>query len=261
VVTIHTDEARREFLLATPRQSGRAPLVVSFHGFDQTARWIDRYTGLSRAGTRLGFVVATPQGLLDRWNFPRRSSIGPDDVRFVAAMVRWLTVHACVDRRAVFLTGFSDGADMANTVACARPSLVRAVAAVAASMPPLRCRGPVDTLQIHGNRDPIVPFAGGGGDRGWPFESTEAMPALAQLHAWQRLDGCSAPTRATTIRPGIEVIAAPGCRSGRSAELIVVDGGGHTWPGAAVQLPYGATTRALSATYRILYFFRHLIRG
>ena len=260
-VTIRVNGDRRQFLLATPRRSGRAPLVVVFHGFAQTGGWIDRYTQLSRVGTRRGFVVATPQGVLDRWNFPRRRSIGPDDVAFFVAMTTWLASHECVDRRSVFLTGFSDGADMAGTAACAEPSRVRAIAVVAASVIPRRCRGPVDVLQIHGDRDPIVPFEGGGGDREPPFDGNEPVSAPAQLHAWERVDGCALSADRRTIAADVYLLVARSCRSGHVAELMVVRGGGHTWPGAATSLPYGATTHAVSATRQILYFFQHVRRG
>jgi polyhydroxybutyrate depolymerase len=199
--------------------------------------------------------------VLDRWNFPRRRAIGPDDVAFFVAMTRWLASHDCVDRGSVFLTGFSDGADMAGTAACAEPSLVRAVAEVAASVIPRSCRGPVDVLQIHGDRDPIVPFEGGGGDRGAPFEGNEAVSALAQLHAWERVDGCAQSQHRRTVAPDVDLLVARSCSSGHVAELMVVHGGGHTWPGAAMSLPYGATTHAVSATRQILYFFQQMRRG
>lgn len=257
-VDLSSGGVRRSFLLATPGRVGRAPLVVLLHGYAQTAGFIDHYTAMSSAGTRLGFVVAVPQGLLNRWNFPRRPAIGPDDVHFLMAMVRRLERVACVDPSRVFVTGFSDGADMAQTAACAAPTLVRAVVAVAASVVPHECRAPVDVLQIHGDADPVVPFAGGGGDRDPPFAGTEAVAAMRQLRAWQVLDRCAPGVRTTAMGRHVDLISAVGCLSGRVAELIVVHGGGHTWPGATVSLPYGETTHEFSATYQILHYFERI---
>ena len=95
---------------------GPRPLIIVFHGFTETARWIDRYTALPSAGADAGFAVASPFGYDQRWNFPRRRSIGPDDVQFVREMVRAVAERVCLDRNHVFVTGFSDGADMAATV-------------------------------------------------------------------------------------------------------------------------------------------------
>ena len=249
----------RSYLLSVGAGLGPRPLVVVFHGFGQNARWMDRYTQLPRAGAAAGFVVATPDGYAERWNFPRRRSVGPDDVRFVRDMVRAIGEKLCLDRRNVFVTGFSDGADMADTVACADPE-VRAVAGVAASVPVHACAHAVDVLQIHGDADPVVPFEGGGGDRPPPFQGEEAVSVAAQMRAWRTVDGCSA-SRASRIRRrgGITEIRALGCTSHRSVLLIVVPHGGHTWPGAAFALPLGATNHALSATTRVLYFFDHLL--
>lgn len=244
-------------MVATPGQLGRAPLVVLLHGYNQTAQFIDRYTAMSHIGTQLGFVVAVPQGLHDRWNFPRRRVIGPDDVRFLGLTVRRLERLACVDPRRVFVVGFSDGADMADTAACASPTLVRAVATVAASVIPQHCPTPVDVLQIHGDADPVVPFKGGGGDRDPPFEGTEAVAAMQQFRAWVALDRCTG-ARTSAPAPTVEWTTATGCRSSRTASLVTVRGGGHTWPGATTALPYGATTRAFSATYQILHYFKRL---
>lgn len=251
----------RSYLLSVGAGVGPRPLVVVFHGFDQNGQWMDRYTQLPRDGAAAGFAVATPDGYAERWNFPRRRSVGPDDVRFVRDMVGAIGEKLCLDRRNVFVTGFSDGADMADTVACADPQ-IRAVAGVAASVPVHACSHRVDVLQIHGDADPVVPFEGGGGDRPPPFQGEEAVSVDAQMTAWRAVNGCSVSRAARTRLPGgIIEIRALGCASRRSVLLIVVPRGGHTWPGATFALPYGATNHALSATTRVLYFFRRLVRA
>jgi polyhydroxybutyrate depolymerase len=252
---------QRSYLLSVAAGPGPRPLVVVFHGFGQNGRWMDRYTRLPREGVAAGFAVATPDGYAGQWNFPRRHGVGPDDVRFVRDMVRAIGEKLCLDRNDVFVTGFSDGADMADTVACVDPE-IRAVAGVAASVPVRGCAHPVDVLQIHGDADPVVPFDGGGGDRPPPFRGEEAVSVGEQMKAWRAVDGCSGHHAART-RPyrDISEIRTLGCHSPRSVLLVVVHGGGHTWPGATITLPYGATNRSLSATTRVLYFFHRLVRA
>jgi polyhydroxybutyrate depolymerase len=253
------DGVRRTFLLSAPGGVGRHPLVVLFHGFDETAAWIDRYTQLPRAGIAAGFIVAAPQGIDDRWNFARRPAIGPDDVAFVRALVTHVKRHTCLDGRRVFVTGFSDGADMADTVACDLAG-IGAVAGVAASVPVQGCRKPLDVLQIHGDADPIVPYAGGGGDRPQPFQGLVAVSVPGQMQEWQSLDGCSGPqARRTLAQAGIVILRSGGCRSDRRVLLIRVAGGGHTWPGALLNLPSGATNHTWDATNSILHFFEQVL--
>ena len=240
---------------------GPRPLIIVFHGFNETARWIDRYTALPSAGADAGFAVASPFGYDQRWNFPRRRSIGPDDVQFVREMVRAVAERVCLDRNHVFVTGFSDGADMADTVACVDPA-IRAVAGVAASVAVRNCSHRPDVLQIHGDADPVVPFLGGGGDRPPPFQAEAPVSVDEQMRSWRVVDDCDA-TRVASIelRRGIRQIRSVGCASSRQVLFIRVSGGGHTWPGASIDLPYGATNHAMSATKRILYFFEQALRG
>lgn len=256
---IRVGGVERSYLLSVAGGVGPRPLVVVFHGFRENAAWMDRYTRLPRAGVAAGFAVATPDGYKEQWNFPRRHRVGPDDVRFVRAMIRTIGESVCLDRRDVFVTGFSDGADMADTIACVDPE-IRAVAGVAASVPVRNCVHSVDVLQFHGDADPVVPFEGGGGDRPPPYEGEEARSVAVQMAAWRHLDGCS-PARTAQVRRrgGIGQIRSLACESRRSVLLIVLHGGGHTWPGASFDLPFGATNRALSATTRVLYFFDQLV--
>jgi len=48
------------------------------------------------------------------------------------------------------------------------------------------------------------------------------------------------------------------CEEGAAVELYVVEGGGHTWPGAAIDVPVlGETTHEISATDLIWAFFEN----
>ena len=257
---LRVDGVRRRYLLSVAAGSAPRPLVILLHGFDSTAAGIDRYTQLPRAGVAAGFAVATPSGYDERWNFPRRRSIGPDDVLFIRQLIRAVAHQTCLDPKGVFVTGFSDGADMADTLACAVP-VVRAVAGVAASVPVHNCSHPLDVLQIHGDADPVVPYSGGGGDRPAPFQGEEAVSVATQMSAWRTLDGCKRQVRSSTLRGGVEESRSVGCAGGRQVVLLDVHGGGHTWPGASIDLPYGATNHAMSATRRILYFFEQSMNG
>jgi polyhydroxybutyrate depolymerase len=47
-----------------------------------------------------------------------------------------------------------------------------------------------------------------------------------------------------------------GCKDGTAVVLYVIDGGGHTWPGAAIDVQrLGVTTHEISATDLIWDFF------
>ena len=247
---------QRSYLLAIPPQGGPRPVVINFHGYQQSARQQDGYTGLSAAGTRAGFVVLTPDGYRGQWNFVRRAAVGPDDVTFTEAMLADASRQACLDPHHVGATGISDGADMADTLACALPGRISAVIPVAPSVFPLTgCTPPVNYLEIHGTADPIVPYGGGGGDRPPPFEGTEAQAVAARFLRWAQLDGCGAATQHALVA-GVTVSEA-NCPTGRQVQLVTIEGGGHTWPSAVGPPPVaglGVTTTAVSADVLVLQF-------
>ena len=177
-----------------------------------------------------GFVVLTPDGYQGRRNFVRRAAVGPDDVAFAEAARRAAT-QACLDGHRITATGMSDGADMADTLACALPGRLAAVAPGAPSVFPLTgCQAPVSYLEIHGSADPIVPYSGGGGDRPPPFQGTEAQPVTTRLQRWQQLDRC--PPAASVRRSPHATVLDSSCPAGHDVELLTIDGGGHTWPDA-----------------------------
>lgn len=230
--------------------------MLSFHGFRRNAPSHDAYTGLGAAGTRAGYLVVTPQGVHDQWNFVRRPAVGPDDVAFVSDLLDAVSARLCVDPRRVFATGISDGADMANALACALPDRVAAVAPVAASVLPEGCAKPAPSmLEIHGTADRIVPYLGGGPDRPPPFQGTRAQPAEQRLARWAALVGCRGGPTWTGVTGSVRFLRWA-CGLGRDVGLLAVAAGGHTWPGAAPDPALGPTTGEISANRVILLFFK-----
>jgi polyhydroxybutyrate depolymerase len=239
----------RSYLLQVPAGPVRS-LVVDFHGYRQSARQQDAYTGLGAAGAKVGAVVVTPDGLGGRWNFVRRPAVGPDDVAFVTRLVTAVRRATCAPAVPVVLTGFSDGADMADVIACASPGLAAAVVAVAPSIDPTCPRLPSRMVEVHGTADPIVPFGGGGGDRPPPFEETEAQPVLDRLARWAVTGGCA---RTPSVRREFaDVVVRTWSCPGTDLRLYEIRGGGHTWPGAQPVPAFGATTSSVRATDIVL---------
>lgn len=247
--------ARRTFLVRGTTSPGRHPLVVLFHGYGETAQWIDRYTGFSHAASRRGFVTALPQGIDGQWNFRRDpADILPDDVEFARRLVSVLEEHDCVDPRRVYAAGFSDGADMANTMICADDGQFSGVAGVAASVIPHGCSAPAAVMEFHGTADPVVPYDGGG-RRPPPFDNATPVSVTRQIAGWRRVEGCTGPPLSKALSASVELLTFGPCSPGSRLQFVKVRGGGHTWPGARQQLPYGSTDGSISATEQILTFF------
>ncbi|HEV7147215.1 MAG TPA: PHB depolymerase family esterase [Pedococcus sp.] len=237
---------RRALLAAPAGDDGhhRLGLVIALPGYGETSEELAAQSRLPTRAVAAGILAVLPQGAgpAKSWNFSGTTAY--DDLAFLAALVSRLTATECADPGRVVISGISDGGVMAAFAACALPGRFRAVATVAASTDPrVGCR-PLRILAVHGDADPVDPYGGGPDGRpGYPA----TPPALTAIAAWATLDGCRSATTTRTA-PHIVTRAYP-C----GAQLVTVNGGGHTWPGGApVDPSFGVTTREYDVTARIL---------
>ena len=239
--------ALRTALVAVPPDydRGLVPVVIALHGYDQEASDFSSYAGLFSAGSAVGVMVVVPQGIGDPpgWNVPDSPEVGPSDVRFLRVLIDRLVRTTCADPDRVVLAGLSDGSDMAVTAACALHGRVAGLLLVAASTGPSPSCRPEDVVQVHGTADPIDAYKGRAADTRRGFGSVKAAGAERAFALWSALDGCR--SHVVHRRADLRTFVAEHCDHG-SVELIAVQHGGHTWPGAAPRPALGPTTRSLS---------------
>ena len=243
---------RRAYLVARPARVARAtllPVLVLLHGRGMTPALIAKRSGM--LGDRPAIVVL-PAGYAASWNAGACCSVARaravDDVRFLSSLVtQVLHDEPGADRRAVYLAGFSNGGRMAYRMACQRPGLFTAVAAVeAVAVYPCSAVGvPVPLLVVASTRDPLLrlqPQAPPKTVEGYPQPSVASVVA-----SWQWLDGCSAASTAVQLGALTENLW-PDCRGGAEVGLDLYAGGGHVWPAGTASTP--------SAASRLWAFFR-----
>lgn len=261
---LKVDGTKRDYLLHRPGKSAEAgharkPLVIAFHGRTHRAEDMRKLSALNKAADRHGLLVAYPQGLNNGWGdgkAPTARRPDPDtDVRFTEALVKKLIRSEHADPKRVYVVGFSNGGSMALRMAAQRPRLVAAVAAVAGQLPTkaaaVRPTGPVRALLIYGDKDPVRPITGmpnPAPPTGGSEPPTPTMSARASAEAFAAAGGAGAP--ATEKEKGYTrtVWAAPPADA--EVQLLVVHGGGHSWPGSAwsPSSSFGSTSKALDAT-------------
>ncbi len=229
-----------------------APALFALHGGAGDADVMRRYTELNDAADELGFVVVYPEGTANHWNDGRTSEMlanhpsgSSDDVGFLLALVDTLATAGTIDRTRTAVAGISNGGMMALRVACEAPALFAAYTVVAANVPlGIECPGgqPVAMMFIHGTEDELVPYYGGPiadiGDR----DRGTAYSVDWTMNNWAVRNICTGAEIAAHLanRPldgtTVDIIRYLGCS--QPLVHIVVNGGGHTWPGAQSAL-YG----------------------
>ncbi len=258
----------RSYLVDLPTSAAGAPMILVLHGGGGNAAQIARNSGIGAPATAQGYAVIYPQGTsrvigLATWNAGKCCGLAVrrdvDDVRFLDQVIADAAKRFGLDASAVFLTGMSNGAMMAERYAATRPGAVRAVAAVAGTLDVAAApvRGRVALLQIHGTADTHVPYAGGvGPDSPAGVNFTAVDVVVAAFVAAQK----STLTRdARVIDPepdGMRVLQTDWVDADGQVRvrLLTVEGGGHDWPGGERAARRGGT-RDIDATAEILHFF------
>jgi len=270
--TVRVGASERSYEIDVPAHRERAqalPVVIVFHGGGGAADSVRRQSRMSARGEADGFIAVYPQGSggiagrLKTWN--AGTCCGPamqqriDEMAFVAALLDDLPAAVAIDRARVYATGISNGGMMAYEVACAFADRIAAIAVVAGEMTALeRCRPsrPVPVLVIHGSDDRNLPVDGGVGAKAFAVHDVRSVAAAVEF--WRRHDGCADYAR-SEVDGTVRRTRYASCRSGSEVELVMIEGGGHSWPGGDRLARFlDPPSQALDATGEIWRFFaRH----
>jgi polyhydroxybutyrate depolymerase len=253
---------RRAFSVHVPPAPRRpTPLVLSFHGFRNFPRFQELLSDLNTKADQEGFIVVHPKGSGAPLGFNglgccgKAHEEGVDDVAFTDAMLDELEQKLCIDRRRIYVTGFSNGGFMAQRLACERSERFAAAASVAGLLDPASCAPtrPISVLEVHGTADRFVPYTG---------ESGRYVSARQAFDFWAATHACSDAPQPGYAHGDTRCERHARCNEGAEVALCTIDGGGHTWPGGLdgflVASVAGKVSSDLSATDAIWAFFeRH----
>ncbi|MEQ4304231.1 ricin-type beta-trefoil lectin domain protein [Plantactinospora sp. B6F1] len=219
--TISSGGKNRSFILRLPDSYDNTyphRLAFGFHWWGGTANDVASggtdgyawayYGMLSQSNNTTIFVA--PQGISNGW-----ANSNGEDVTFTDDMIRVIENALCVDTTQRFSVGFSYGGAMSYSLACSRPTVFRAVAAIAAPGEISGCSGgtqPVAYLGIHGINDNI-------------------QSGRSLRDRWVRNNGCAAQN-APEPAPGslTHIITTYSCRAGYPVVWAPFDGGHQQGP-------------------------------
>ncbi len=245
-------EFRRSYRLHLPARPGPEPmpLLIALHGYGGSGENLERVTGFDSIADREHFVVAYPNGRNQMWNaggrFEGEGWWHTDDVAFISDLIDALAHRYPIDRRRVFVTGFSNGGFMAYRLARELSREVVAIAPVAGSLLKATYDEPVRDvaiLHLHGLADTIVPFDGG--MRNYGSSSVETVLAY-----WIREQRCA--RAADTVFDSAGIVGRRWkSRSGRGDVLLYTAAHtGHQW--------WTRSDPGISASELIWSFFKNL---
>lgn len=212
----HTVEApgiggAREVLLVRPADArGPTPLILAFHGQGWSSESFRSATRLEDALP--GSTIAYPQALPDGSGRPTWAlDAGGIDVAFADALVDQLVEAGCVERSRIGAFGRSYGGFFTNALACARPTLFRAITTTIAGGPLDACAAQLPVWMSATEDDPTVPFS----------------LSTGQRDHWLMADGCAGPP---THHHTLPCDAWTECAAGTEVVFCAARTGGHVPP-------------------------------
>jgi len=219
----------RSYTLVVPAgytSANSYPLIYVLHGHGGSGAQARASFDLERlANGRAIFLY--PEGVHGGWDLDSPASKNADVGLFDATLAVTQSSY-CVDLHRVFVTGFSNGAYMANQLACRRGDRIRAIASHAGGGPyetaggsydeqgHLQCSGkPVSALIVHGMSDGTVA----------PSEGQKS------LDHWTLANRCGGGGGGSTapIQPA-GCVAMTGCGSGGVVSCRAPGLGHSLWP-------------------------------
>jgi polyhydroxybutyrate depolymerase len=160
--TIVVGGVQRTYLKVLPTSliaNRPVPVIIGFHGGNDTAQAAEAYMGLTSTD-RVLYVYPQGARFADAWA-GWNVDPGGADFPFVDAMLADLKSKHCVDPARVFAAGKSNGAFFVNSLLCHRPASFSAAASVAGGGRPTHCAEPRAYMGIHGSADRSVPISTG----------------------------------------------------------------------------------------------------
>ncbi|HEY3993162.1 MAG TPA: PHB depolymerase family esterase [Ktedonobacteraceae bacterium] len=266
-IEISSSGVKRDFILHLPPAYGQQPLpiVVNYHGYDNTAANFERYTNMAAEADQANFIVVFPQGALDN-NVPQpkpswNAGIGAggptgltDDVQFTRDILSYLQRNYCINTQRIYVTGYSIGASMAYRIACTLSDQIAALATVEGAfyhIPPNGCQAsrPIPVLDIHSLADTFAPYNGS--------TSKDLISVPTFLNLWFAIDQCNANANQTIFQKAdVSGYKWSQCARGTVVEHYKITDGGHVWPGSPTNMPsLGYTTHTINANVLLWNFF------
>lgn len=222
----------------------RVPLLLVLHGFGVSSSLLIAKAGLNAIADQKKFAYLAPEGARDAlgrpfWNAGKSccnlDHQPIDDVKRLRELLDANLSNAAIDPKRVFVIGYSNGGFMAQRLACDVGDRIAGVVSVAGAAPspdvPCAQNSALAVLEIHGDADPVVHYAGG-----TVFDRADVEPhasAIDTAKYWAQRLSCSAAPRTLTpldLEPHMPerettVQRYDDCRG--AVELWTVKGGGH----------------------------------
>ena len=237
-----------------------SPLLIALHGLSGWDLQLMDNTAFNNLAEANNFIVVYPNGtgekLGDRgirsWNggqvglcttgnCPPSQISKIDDVGYISNLIDDVSSRYPIDPKRVYLTGHSNGSQLAQRLACQLSNKITAVAVVAGHLALDTCNpdSPVSLLQIYGTEDTLNPENGGTAKISFGIYSYEfnSKGVMKSVQAMALANGCSSnySQNNNLTNKDLTIYTWHGCKNGVVVSSIRISGASHAWMGRPAQ--------------------------
>ena len=209
----------RSYNKIVPKNLGEnRPLLIFCHGYNQDAGWMQNNefkndnVSMEAVCDTAKFICVFPNGIDRSWD-----TGGDRDINFIKAIINEMNNKYGIDKKRVYVSGFSMGGMMSYHVANKMGDQIAAIAPVSGGGSPSSPKRAMPIMHTHGTTDDVV-----------NYNST-----VNTVKSWVSAQKCSSNSQKIkpypTSKPGsaasLEIWS--GCTDNVEVRLLTIDGKGH----------------------------------
>jgi len=210
---INVNGANRSMLVYAPSGIEKnRPLIIQMHGMNQDAPYQQNAAKWESIADTARFVVVFPNGENKAWDIS-----GDKDINFLKAIINNMYEKYGIDKKRVYVSGFSMGGMMSYHAANKMGDMIAAIAPVSGGGSPNSPKRAMPIMHTHGTTDDVV-----------NYNST-----VNTLKGWVNAQKCSSNSQKIKPYPSTKPGSAAsleiwsGCTDGVEVRLLTIDGKGH----------------------------------
>ena len=210
---LNVNGANRNMLVYAPSGIEKnRPLIIQMHGYNQDAAYQKNAAKWEPVADTGRFVVVFPNGEGKAWDIS-----GDKDLNFIKAIINEMNNKYGIDKKRVYVSGFSMGGMMSYHVANKLGDQIAAIAPVSGGGAPSSPKRAMPIMHTHGTSDDVV-----------NYNST-----VNTVKSWVSAQKCSSSSQKIKPYPSTKPGSAAsleiwsGCNDGVEVRLLTIDGKGH----------------------------------
>ncbi|MBR4397757.1 MAG: dienelactone hydrolase family protein [Fibrobacter sp.] len=210
---LNVNGANRNMLVYAPSGIEKnRPLIIQMHGYNQDAAYQKNAAKWEPIADTARFVVVFPNGENKAWD-----TSGEKDLNFIKAIINEMNNKYGIDKKRVYVSGFSMGGMMSYVVANKMSDQIAAIAPVSGGGSPSTAKRAMPIIHTHGTTDDVVNYNN----------------TANTVKSWVPFNKCSSnsekikpyPANKSGSAASLEIWS--GCTDNVEVRLLTIDGKGH----------------------------------